>query len=92
MILQLSWEEPETGKAFLDVPLSQNDVQDLIVYLKASCGVEYGISVPSVAIVKRKGAEKVSVQELADSVRYSTGEGIFQTDCQLFVDYGIERS
>lgn len=94
MIIRLQWEEPDYGDCLYDVKLSQQEVDDLIAYLKSSAGAEYGITIPSVTVVKKthRDVEKVTVQELADSLRYSTGESIFSTDFNIFHSFGVDRS
>lgn len=94
MIVRLQWMEPESGQCLLDVPLTEQEANDLQNYLVQEGGGDYGVTIPSMSLVKKtkKNPLKVDMQGLADSVRYSTGENIFCHDFPLFLTNGIVRS
>ena len=89
----LLWKEPEEGNATVLVDgLSKDDVTGLARWVEGDVGAEYGVTVPSLQLVEGEAGERTDVQGLADSIRYSTGEDVFRSDCPLFASRGVARS
>jgi hypothetical protein len=97
-IVKIWWSEPDNGSETIQlVDASEADVNDIINWAKKEAGTEWGTTIPGIRLQKSTSAimgkvELMPLASFADSIRYSTGEGIYSSDCPEFSAKGIERS
>ncbi|AUX25137.1 uncharacterized protein SOCEGT47_056810 [Sorangium cellulosum] len=103
-IVSFSWSEPEPGRHAEVWDLSPAEWRqvaeaiDWVSFYWESMGKGVGgkISLAEIHRTRATGGDRTDIVDalrmLADSVRYSTGEGLYERDCPIFARHGIARS
>lgn len=104
-IVMHKWEEPESG-SYAEVwdlsPPEWEQVQAAIAwvreYWEEKDGGEYGSTIVETEVIETRatGGEcdglEDALRRLALQVRYTTGEGLYEEECPIFEEAGIEQS
>jgi hypothetical protein len=93
----LAWQEPEEGMCSIPFPDSDlSDLEDTTAWFKNAAGDDWGETIASIHLTRKKTqimSEEIDPwNDLACNMRYTTGEGIYKTDCPILKKHGIERS
>jgi hypothetical protein len=92
MLVKISWKEPEEGYTKFEVLLSDQEVQDVAAWSRNDAAAEWGITIPKIRTVSGESDVLFDARTFAEAIRYNTGEGVYKTDCPVFVKHGITRS
>lgn len=74
--------------------LTTKQLEDIKRWTKKEAGSEWGKTIPRITLLPDDDSNSIDtllVQEFADAIRYSTGEGVYKTDCPVFASHGIVR-
>ncbi len=97
IVVVLSWQEPQPGAHAILFP---NESHGLLVqvaeWVEKKAGDEYGSTIARVDLVQKGRSEdegeKGAWEDLALNVRYSSGEELYDEDCPVFKELGVERT
>ena len=71
-----------------------NDLQEVQIWVRDQAGADYGLTVPSVAVKQNRTLQLPAPdrwEQLANQLRYTTGEAAYDDDCPVFRKRGIRR-
>lgn len=93
MLIKLKWLEPEEGSWTGSVTgATEEELRSVQKWVRSQVGEEWGATIPSIRLVKGEAKESMSLEDFAATMRYSTGEEIYQADCPVLAAHGIARS
>jgi hypothetical protein len=93
IVCTLRWTEPTPGSHVILFPNDAfEDLLEVSNFCKKSFGNEVGETIAEISLHQKKGEpDEDPWGDLALQVRYSSGEGLYQRDCPVFVKHGIAR-
>ncbi len=95
-VVSLYWLEPEEDSWIIGVTdATDQELREIQKWARVQAGEEWGVTIPSIRLSPGPVSDfqsKISLEDFAAAIRYSTGEEIYEEDCPVFAARGIPRS
>jgi hypothetical protein len=96
LIVTLHWQEPQEGSHVIVFPDgTMEDLAEIAEFVDLHHGDAVGETIAKMECHPQKGevppSEEDPWEDLALNLRYSSGEELYEEDCEVFTKHGVER-